>query len=98
MNSYIKNLRSKPEDARKRVMIITLAICMSVVVFVWVSSLGNKFSQNVVAKEDSVIKPFTLFADSIGSTYDKLSASAGDVPSIEEATAGKQINLVPIER
>jgi hypothetical protein len=74
---------------------------MVVVVFIWVQSLGDKFTNQTAEKKEDGLKPFTLFANSISNTYSDIAASVGSV-SIKNKTEitdtkPQQINLTPVE-
>jgi hypothetical protein len=104
MNSYIKKLQSKKEDTRKLIFFGSLAVCMSLVGFIWVYSLGVRFGNPKVAVQaDEDIKPFKLFTNSISDTFKNISASVGSINNKKDATTevqpqtGKQIDLIPVE-
>ncbi len=102
MNSYIQKLQSKPEDARKRILIISMITSMSLVAVVWVYGLSNQFGPKTSTQASSDIKPFSVFMASIGSTYNKITASVGSIGSQNKSTKAnleqKQIDLIPVER
>ena len=80
MRAYIKKLQSKSEDTRKLIFTASLIISMSIVVLIWVYSLGVRFGNpevKVQANED--IKPFKLFTNSISDVYKNMSASVGKI-------------------
>jgi len=77
---------------------------MSLVVTVWMYSLGDLFVKKTEAKASASneIKPFALFANSISETYQNISASVGKISTkkstkTEESIINKQIDLVPVE-
>ncbi len=96
MNSYVKKLQSKTEESRKQILTFSLLICMSVVVFIWVYSLGGRFNERTSEQASNDLKPFKLFANSISNTYQNITASAKDAPTVKEDN--KQIQLIPVQR
>ena len=80
---------------------VSLVSTMIVVVFIWVQSLGDKFTNQTAEKTDKSLSPFSLFANSVSNTYSDITASVGDISekSKNESTvkSPKQINLIPVE-
>ena len=98
MNSYIRKLQSKSEDARKRTLYVTLAVTMSFVVFVWVYNLSDHFNSSTADQASRDIKPFSMFANSISGAYKNITASVGNVTAKNTAVPEqKQIDLIPVE-
>jgi hypothetical protein len=104
MRAYIKKLQGKEEHVRKQILFVSMTVSMVVVVFVWIYGLGYKLNNRpVVAKAESEIKPFTLFANSVSSAYQNITASVGNIPSVsklmnqEKEKPEKQIELIPVE-
>ncbi len=100
MNSYIRKLQSKNEVARKQILLGSMVVCMSLVIGVWVYNLTDRFSSETVAsKQEDNLQPFKLFANSISSTYDDISASVGKTSSKDatDETSQKQIDLIVVE-
>ncbi len=98
--AYIHTLQSKPEAVRKQILVVSLVSVMAAVVFIWVYSLQDHFSSDqTAANTDTTVKPFTLFANSISSTYDNISASVGKITSKKaaDAPAEKQIDLIVVD-
>lgn len=96
MHSYVKKLQSKSEESRKQILTFSLLICMSVVVFIWVYSLGSRFNENTSEQASNDLKPFKLFANSISNTYQNITASAGNTSDVKEEPK-KQIELIPVQ-
>lgn len=46
---FIENLQGKPRHVRVRIMIFAVAICMLVIVLLWLISLRNTLSRNIEA-------------------------------------------------
>jgi len=102
MNKYIKRLQSKGEAERKQILVISLVLSMAMIGSIWVYSLGDRFSgsnEKSITEEDSTVKPFKLFANSISNTYKDISASVGNFSFKKENTEPeqKQIDLIPVE-
>lgn len=101
MREYIKKIQSKKLETRKQIFAGALVVSMSFVCLIWVYSLGTRFGNTEVkdqALED--VKPFKLFSNSIGSTYDNISASVGKISTtkkVEPKVEEKQIDLTPVE-
>ena len=98
MNSYVKKLQSKTEESRKQILTFSLLICMSVFVFIWVYSLGDRFNEKTSEQANNDLKPFKLFANSISNTYQNITASASDATTVKEEENKKQIQLIPVQR
>lgn len=103
MRAYIHKLRSKPEDARKRILVGSLIVSMAFVGVIWVYGLGYRLHNDVTpATTAAAVKPFSLFAQSISNTYQNISASVGNIhapnaDTTNQPPARKQINLIPVE-
>lgn len=109
MKEYIKKLQSKPENERKAIVFWSLAVCMCLVCFIWVSGLGPKFNKEENAsKREEAVKPFALFGQAVSDTYNNVTASVGNisipkkeelkVEEVKEAKVEKQIDLIPVEQ
>ena len=99
MLKYIKRVQSKNEGDRKKVLIIWMSVSMVLVLSVWVCGFTDKFGPKTVAKASEDIKPFKLFANSMSQTYQNISASVGNIPSLSNTkkTEEKVIDLIPVE-
>lgn len=100
MFEYVKKLKEKPEQTRKQILVGSLAVSMSLVALVWFYSLGGRFGNKEVAvKTENDIKPFKMFAQSIGDTYKSVGASLGNISFSKKGIEknGKQIELIPVE-
>lgn len=84
MKDYIYKLRDKPEHIRKQYMVIFLVISMSIVCGIWIYSITGRFTSQTSVSIDNDIKPFTLFGQSIKSTYKNVTASAADAVKLKE--------------
>lgn len=104
MRTYIKKIQSKSEDTRKQILVGSLILCMSFVGFIWISSFGSKFNNESADKAQEDIKPFSLFGKSISDTYKNVSASVGNISSLNKSAeesvpveTRKQIDLVVVQ-
>lgn len=103
MNTYIKKLQSKGEAERKQILVASLVLSMAMVGSVWIYSLNDRFtstdSEKSVAEEESTVKPFKLFANSVSNTYKDITASVGNFSFKKSNTVSeqKQIDLIPVE-
>ena len=107
MHPYIDKLQSKPQHIRKRILITSLVVSMSLVTCVWGYTLGYHFtSQDVAAQTESDIRPFALFSQSVSGVYQNIKASVGNIPLFNAPSAGtdrataaprKRIDVVPVE-
>ena len=101
MYTYIKNLQNKEEITRKQILIGSLVVCMSLVGFLWISTLGSSFKKDDVAKKQEDIKPFALLGQSISDTVGNVTASVGKIPAlnkeVKKVEVGKQIEMIPVE-
>ncbi len=99
-------MQDKPEHIRKQILVITLIISMSVVVLIWIGSIGYSFGHKKdVAKGKEAAQPFALLGQSITDTVKSISASVGSIssPTVEPkeeavATKEQQIDLTPVEQ
>jgi len=103
MRTYIKKLQAKPEHIRKQILFGAVTLSMVLVVFVWVSSLGYKFSQKPVVAEKAM-NPFNVLKQSIGETYTNVTASVGSISNINKQIEQKivpenqkQVDLIPVQ-
>ncbi len=100
MYKYIRKIQGKNEDARKQILVASLVFSMAVVGSVWVYSLTDRFGEKKVAENtDTGAKPFTLFANSVSSAYQNISASVANfsLSTKNNETTEKQIDLIPVE-
>ena len=106
MREYIKKLQTKNEQSRKQILFVTLAICMSLVIGIWVYTLTSSFDEKVQAKASDDIKPFALLGDSISNTYKNITASVGSISSVSNSnpkeitdqSTEKQIDLIVVDK
>ncbi|MEI6660430.1 MAG: hypothetical protein WCK91_03350 [bacterium] len=109
MQAYIKNLQSKPEHVRKQILVVSLALSMIVVGFIWFYGLTDRFvlsaEKSSIAAADGVKEesPFKLFSNSISNAYENITASVGNItlpnsnPKTETDAKGKQIDLIVVD-
>jgi hypothetical protein len=77
---------------------------MSLVSLVWVGTLGYKFNSKTAEKTQNDIKPFALFGQTLSNTYNSITASVGNISSLNkegekkvEVKNEKVIDLIPVE-
>lgn len=101
MRQYIKKLQSKNEQSRKKIFAGLMIFSMAFVTLVWMYSLGHRFNQGVKEQAREDIEPFRLFANSLSSTYENISASVGKASvsktKKEKVVEEKQIDLILVE-
>lgn len=103
MRAYIKKLQSKEEVIRKQILAGSLIVSMSIVAFVWMYSLGDRFGNSNVqtAQASDTAGPFKLLGESISNTYQSVTASVANFSlsnkNEETKQQQKQIDLVPVE-
>lgn len=104
MREYIKKLQSKDEIVRKQILLILMVVSMLFVVVIFSLSLGWRFKKTSKVEVKESAKPFALFANSLGEAYSNISASVGNVSSINKNPISnlipekeKQIDLIPVE-
>lgn len=99
-------MQSKPEHVRKQILVGSLIVCMSLVVTVWIGSLGYKFGKDskAVQAKETTMKPFALFGKTITDTYNNVTASVGNISSVTtkelpkvEVNTEKVVDLIPVE-
>jgi hypothetical protein len=97
MKAYIKKLQAKDEQSRKAILVGALALSMSFVCFVWISSLSNKLSHTDTVANKEAVKPFALFTDSVSNTFSNIGASVGSISFVAKKATPTQIDLIPVE-
>jgi hypothetical protein len=107
MREYIKKIQSKSEVERKQILVISIVFCMTIVFFIWISTLGSHFNKkevmNDTSNKEEVEKPFAIFGKNIKDTYNNISASVNSISSaINKETEeidenSKVIDLIPVE-
>lgn len=85
MHPYIKKIRSKPEHVKKSILALALIVSMSLVSFIWIYNIQDRFSDDkkIAEKSREDVKPFTLLTNSISDTWENIGASVGNVSSIK---------------
>lgn len=81
MKKYIKKVREKSENERKRLLFVWMAISMSLVVLVWFYSLGHRFNERVSEKAREDIKPFKMLGNSLSGTIKDVESQLGKISS-----------------
>jgi hypothetical protein len=81
MRTYVRKLQSKPEIVRKQILIGSMIVSMSFVGFVWIKTLGYRFYENKITKQEEQVKPFALLKQLTGETVENITASIGNASS-----------------
>ena len=80
MIDYIKKLKHKDEDAKKRIMFFGMVGGMALVIAFWVAIMPYEFglkNKNVAVKEtDKAVPPFAVLRDNLKKAYGNASATA----------------------
>jgi hypothetical protein len=104
MRAYIKKLQAKDEIVRKQIFFGLMVVSMAFVGFIWIYNLGDRFDSKVKEQVREDVKPFKLFANSLSSTYQNISASVGNISTpkkaeqkVKEVEEQKQVNLIVVE-
>lgn len=81
MRNYIRHLRTKPEETKKQIVLIALVVCMSIVITIWLATLGGrKDSENKIkTKEDNGPSPFSILTNSFSNTFSEIKSSIGEI-------------------
>ncbi len=111
MEKFILKLREKPENERKRILLISLVVCMVIIGGIWLYSLTHIFTkkaeQKVISEEKNDKKPFQLLGLKFKDTYQNMKASAGNARNISSdfdsnidvgVDNGKVIDLIPVNK
>ena len=76
MRNFIHRLRQKPEEQKKQIIMFILVIAMSLVVLIWLSTLGIKKEKSKKEVEETVPSPFTMliesFSEALGGIKDSV--------------------------
>lgn len=71
---HFKKVRKQPERVRRSILHITVGVCAVILFFLWVYSLGTGMrSEEVNAKINQEIKPFSVLKDNIAEQYNNIS-------------------------
>lgn len=103
MYKYIKKLQSKKEEEKKQVLVFSLVISMAIVGAIWIYSLNDRFNDNNKVADASdtntTTSPFSLFTDSVVSTYHDIAASVGNISFSKKVNQNedKQIDLIVVD-
>lgn len=77
----IENLRKKPEVVRYKVLIISLVIIMSIVIFFWITLLKYSLKGSEVAGKDDSLKPMKIIS---GMVNDFIGTFKGNFSKMKE--------------
>lgn len=108
MEKFISNLREKPESDRKKILFISLAVVMTIIVGLWIYSLTHRFTKKEVAQETKEdIEPFKLMSSKFQNIFQNMTASAGkaNIKNTKDDTIEKEnldntkvIDLIPVNK
>jgi hypothetical protein len=81
MLDYIRHLRTKPEETKKQIVLVALVITMSIVVIIWLATLGgnNAKTKEPKAKEDNGPSPFSILTSSFSETFKDIKSSVSEI-------------------
>ncbi len=81
MLDYIRHLRTKPEETKKQIVLVALVIAMSIVVIIWLATLGgnNTKTKESLTKEDGGKSPFSILSASFSDTFNNIKKSVGEM-------------------
>lgn len=65
----IEHLQKKPRPLRMRLLVISVAVMMTMIVFVWVSSLTEILRPDTRSFDDS-IRPFAVLGDILRDSFE----------------------------
>ncbi len=108
MEKFISNLREKPESHRKKILFVSLAIIMTLIVSLWIYGLTHRFTKKEVVQETKEdIKPFKLLGSKFQNIFQNMTASAGkaNIKNTKDDTIEKEnldntkvIDLIPVNK
>lgn len=98
MIDYIKKLKHKDEDAKKRIMFFGMVGGMAIVILFWLAVIPYEFglkNKNVSVKEgDRAVSPFATLKENLKEAYSNASATAVRVyDNKTEMQAGQNSDL-----
>jgi len=97
MSKFIHKIKQKPEEQRKQIVLFVMVILMSLVVLVWLSTLGVKDKKQKKVEEDTGPSPFTMLVKSFSETYDGIKDSVSDAnlgevkENLLESSGGQEV-------
>lgn len=86
MRNFIHRLRQKTDEQKQQIIMFVLIVVMSLVVLVWLSTLGVKDEKKKKETEETGPSPFTMLIESFSETFDgiKDSVSEADLSGMQE--------------
>jgi hypothetical protein len=73
---HVNKIRRQPEHIRKSILHIIMAILAAILFMLWIYSLGTAMrNEDMKAKINQDIKPFSVIKDNITSQYNDISNS-----------------------
>ncbi len=81
MLNYIRHLRTKPEEVKKQIVMLALVVCMSIVVVIWLTTLGVKNTKEKETKpeEEKAKSPFSILTGSFTETFKGIKTSVSEM-------------------
>ncbi|MFC1614964.1 hypothetical protein ACFL22_00170 [Patescibacteria group bacterium] len=82
--NFLQNIQNKPEYVRWRILYITLAVCMAVVVSLWVWTVrGHVLPEEEIQVEDTIStpSPFKVLKDSGTVIFQDFIGGVNDIKS-----------------
>jgi len=81
MLKHIEELQKKPEHIRRRTLYTVVTILMIIIIFVWISTLGVRFSDNEKRSNDSTsgVSPISVLKDRVGAFYENFGDGVGNI-------------------
>lgn len=79
MRNFIHRLREKPEEQKKQIIMFILVIAMSLVVLIWLSTLGIKDEKKKKETEETGPSPFTILIESFSEALGGIKDSVTEV-------------------
>lgn len=77
----VENLQKKPEPYRKKILAVSVLFFMSIVVFVWLTTLD--FSLGAKAEEiKEAYTPFQILGKELAGVKDNLKSSVGEIKGL----------------
>lgn len=97
MHDYIRHLRTKPEETKKQIVLIALLVCMSIVITIWLTTLGgrNDSEEKIKTEENKGPSPFSILTDSFTGTFNdiKTSISEMNIGGLKEDLLKEQLEI-----
>jgi len=81
MLKHIEDLQKKPEHVRRRTLYVVVSILMLIIIFVWVSTLGVRFTDNKKEANGNAsdVSPVEVLKDRANTFYDNFGEGVGNI-------------------